>query len=40
MALNTTIITEDSEIGTGLSTKNSSGNTKVANPTKHFGIML
>lgn len=40
MALNTTIITEDSEICTGLSTKNSSGNAKVPNPTKYFGIML
>ena len=29
-----------SEIGTGLSTKNSSGNAKVPNPAKHFGIML
>ena len=38
MALNTTIITEDSEICTGLSTKNSSGNSKVPNPTKHFVI--
>ena len=27
-----------SEIGTGLSTKNSSGNAKVPNPTKHFVI--
>lgn len=38
MALNTTIITEDSEICTGLSTKKSSGNAKVPNPTKNFVI--
>ena len=40
IALNTTIITKESEIGTGLSTKNSSGNAKVPNPAKHFGIRL
>ena len=38
MALNTTIITEESTINTGLSTKNPSRNTKVSDVKKHFGV--
>lgn len=38
MALNATIITEESTINTGLSTKNPSRNTKVSDVKKHFGV--
>ena len=38
MALNATIITKESAIGTWLSTKNSSGNAKVSDVKKHFGV--
>ena len=38
MALNATIITEESTINTGLSTKNLSRNANVSDVKKHFGV--
>ena len=38
MDLNTTIITEETPVGSGLSTKNPSRNAKLPDVAKHFGV--